>query len=67
MVVGVVVLALLVRDAAEAEAREILDREVAIVDDERELVGVGRSPAISHIASAESLNSPRRARITPRR
>ena len=36
------------REAAEAEAREVLDREVAIVDDERELVVVGRVGDLAH-------------------
>ena len=75
MVVGVVVLALLVREATQAEPREILDREVALVDDEREPIVVGRRRDLAHrlggafelaAARADHAAQVERRRVHPR-
>ncbi len=50
-VVRVVVLALLVRDAAERQVRQILDRVVAAVDEEREAILVGLLDDLAQVAA----------------
>ncbi len=50
-VVGVVVLPLLVRDAAERQVGQVLDREVAAVDEEGEAVLVGLLDDLAEVAA----------------